>query len=81
MRPMNSRRLAPALLTAGLLICLAALTTGAQPALQGEGRPVAASRPPENLGPAAQQALQTLLARGATIAWHERTGVPDFITA
>ncbi|RME43485.1 MAG: peptidase M4 family protein, partial [Chloroflexi bacterium] len=81
MRHTNPYRLAPALLTAGLLICLAALTTGAQPALQGEGRSVAASRPPENLGPVVQQALQTLLARGATIAWHERTGVPDFITA
>lgn len=67
-------RLTPFLVTS-LLILLATLPTSAQPALQG------GSRVPRNLSLAAQQAAQTLLSHGATIAWHERTGIPDFITA
>jgi Zn-dependent metalloprotease len=63
------------ILIIGLLILLATLPTGAQPALQG------GAHLPHNLSPAAQQAAQALLSHGATIAWHERTGVPDFITA
>ncbi|MFQ5594919.1 MAG: M4 family metallopeptidase [Anaerolineae bacterium] len=63
------------LLITALLILLATIPTGAQPALQ-TGSPT-----PQNLSPAAWRAVQSLLSRGATIAWHERTGVPDFIAA
>ncbi|MFQ5342029.1 MAG: M4 family metallopeptidase, partial [Anaerolineae bacterium] len=65
----------PPILVTSLLVFLATLPTSAQPALQ------TGSHAPHNLSPAARRAAQTLLSRGATIAWHERTGVPDFITA
>ncbi|MFQ5856857.1 MAG: M4 family metallopeptidase [Anaerolineae bacterium] len=77
----NPRRQLSTLWVIGLLIFLAALPTGAQPAPRGGGPPQPGTKAPQGLSPAAHKALQALLTRGATIAWHERTGVPDFITA
>jgi len=68
-------------LNVGILALLAAFTVAASPAFRGTDRQTVATGTPEHLDPAAHRALQVLQQHGATVAWHERTGVPDFITA
>jgi Zn-dependent metalloprotease len=69
------------LIAVALLVFLATLPTGAHPAFQKGDRPPTDTRIPADLSPAAQQALQKLQTHNVVVAWHERTGVPDFITA
>ena len=79
MEPYPSRTRVSLVLNVGILALLTLLAVAASPASPTTGGQTTAKLP-TSLDPAAQQALQVLQQQGVTVAWHERTGVPDFIT-